>query len=302
MTDIPRLSDPSGIHLTRRTFLGTTAVTATTTAGCLETSEEDSLVMGILPDVDPDTAVEQNVPLAEHLEEEIDVEIELETTSDYASLVQSMVSEHVDIAYFGGVSYVLASERANARAIAVAEQNGTTEWTSVFIAHSESGIETGEDLAETQNVQFVLADPLSTTGSIMPTYYALEELGVDVEEGFASSTHIGAHDAVLRTVSNGDADAGALNSRIFDARATEEYADGAIEIWRTPTFPNYPWAVGPTVTDGLTEELQSAFLTLHEDVPQETLDRLNVDRYVEATPSDFVDLEDAVEFVGISDI
>lgn len=299
---VPReYSDRHWSHHTRRSFLGTAAAAATTTAGCLGIDDGESLVIGILPDVDPDTAVEQNVPLADHLENEIGVEIELQTTSDYASLVQSMVAENVDVAYFGGVSYVLANERADARAIAVAEQNGMTEWTSVFIAHTGTGIETGGELAESENVEFVLGDPLSTTGSVMPTYYAHEELGIDIEEEFASSTHIGAHDAVLRTVSNGDADAGALNSRIFDARHSDEYAEGATEIWRTPSFPNYPWAVGPTVSDELAVELQSAFLSLHEQVPQETLDRLNVDRYVEATPSDFTDLEDAVEFVGITD-
>ncbi|WP_226042640.1 PhnD/SsuA/transferrin family substrate-binding protein [Natrinema sp. DC36] len=46
--------------------------------------------MGVIPDVDPDTAIEQNTELATYLESELDVSVDLLTTSDYAGLVQAM--------------------------------------------------------------------------------------------------------------------------------------------------------------------------------------------------------------------
>ena len=286
---------------TRRAVLGLIGAGFGATAGCLGRSDADELTVGIIPDVDPETAIERNVPLADHLEAELGVAVDLRTTSDYASLVQSMVGEHVDVVYFGGVSYVLASRRADARAIAVGERDGTTEWESVVIGHEGSEIDAPGDLRDATDVDFVLGDPLSTTGSVMPTYYAASELDIDLETDVESHTHVGAHDAVLRTVANGDADAGALNARIFDSERERGATDGAVEIWRTPSFANYPWAVGPTVGDELAEEIRQTFLTLHESVSADVLDRLNVDRYVEATHDDFAGLEEAVEFVGITD-
>lgn len=284
---------------TRRSFLGGVGAGVVATAGCLSSSE--ALSVSILPDVDPDTAIEQNVPLIEHLEEKVGIEIEFDPVSDYASMIQAMSSEHLDIAYFGGVSYVLASQRADARVLAVGKQDGSTEWKSVFIAHEESEIDSVEDLADdASELEFVLGDELSTSGSIMPTYYADQEYDLDVEEDFDSQNFLGAHDSVLREVSSGNSDAGALNSRIFDSQEEAGNTDGAVEIWRTPSFSNYPWAVGPTVDDDLADEIQQAFLTLHEDVPDEQLERLNVDQYVEAEHEDFADVEEAIELVGIS--
>jgi len=60
---------------------------------------------GVIPDVDPDTAIEQNTELAAYLESELDVSVDLRTTSDYASLVQAMTAEQVDLGYFGASLY-----------------------------------------------------------------------------------------------------------------------------------------------------------------------------------------------------
>ncbi|WP_254525540.1 PhnD/SsuA/transferrin family substrate-binding protein [Natrinema caseinilyticum] len=112
---------------TRRSFLGVIGASIGLTAGCLGSADGEELSVGVIPDVDPETAIDRNVPLANHLEEELGTEIDLDTTSDYAGLVQATTGEHVDIAYFGGVSYVVASQRADVNAFAVGEKDGTTE-------------------------------------------------------------------------------------------------------------------------------------------------------------------------------
>jgi len=290
-------------RLARRTFLVTGSTTLAGVSGCLSTGgSPERLTVGILPDVDPETAIETNQPLAEALERDLEIEVDLETTSDYASLVQSMDSEQIDLAYFGGVSYVLASQRTDARAIAVGKRDGETDWESVFIAHEASGIDTETALAEGPDIEFVLGDPISTTGSVMPTYYADVELGIDLETAFESTTHLGAHDAILRTVRDGNAAAGALNGRIYDAQAAAGDTDGAVEIWRTPAFANYPWTVGPTVDDELAGRIQDSFTTLHTRVDDDLLEQLNVDRYVETGHEAFTDLEEAVDLMGISEV
>ena len=285
-------------YVSRRTFVASAgaSISVVPTSGCIGANEK-RIVAGILPDVDPDTAIDQNRPLADYLAEAADISIDLETTSDYASLVQAMAAEEIDLAYFGGISYVMAHNRAGAKAIVVAEQHGITEWQSVFIANENTAITEPEDIAD-EDVTFVLGDPLSTTGSVMPTYYAYDELGIDLETEVDGPTHVGAHDAVFRIVANHDADAGALNSRIYDTLREERDAS-VREVWRTPPFPNYPWAVAPWIDEGTVDDLRSAFLSFHESVPEEDLAALNVDRYVETEHEAFLDLIAAAEFLDI---
>lgn len=286
-------------YVSRRTFVASAgaSISVVPTSGCIG-ADEKRIVAGILPDVDPDTAIDQNRPLADYLAEAADVSIDLETTSDYASLVQAMAAEEIDLAYFGGISYVMAHNRAGAKAIVVAEQHGITEWQSVFIANENTAITEPEDIAD-EDVPFVLGDPLSTTGSVMPTYYAYEELGIDLESEVDGPTHVGAHDAVFRIVANHDADAGALNSRIYDTLREDREDASVREVWRTPSFPNYPWAVAPWIDEEIVDDLRSAFLTFHESVPAEDLAALNVDRYVETEHDAFLDLMAAAEFLDI---
>lgn len=73
---------------TRRTFLGT--ISAGTVSGCLGVGGTKTITVGIVPDVDPDTAIEKNSVLADHLEERVDATIELHTTADYAGLVHTV--------------------------------------------------------------------------------------------------------------------------------------------------------------------------------------------------------------------
>jgi phosphonate transport system substrate-binding protein len=288
------------ISRTRRRFLG--AVGTSLVGGCLR-SERDSttLTMGVIPDVDPDTAIERNTPLAEYLDSELDASVDLRTTTDYAGLVQAMSSDQVDLAYFGGVSYVLAHHRANAKPIAVGSKDGTTDWHSAFVAHESTGVDTMDDVrADADELDLVFGDPLSTSSTVMPTYYLRQQYDLDPERAFGSLTHVGAHDAVMETVAGGTSDFGALNARIYDSLAEERSeAENVTEVWRTPGFADYPWAVDASLDDGTVSAITDAFTSLDEKGKDDVLDQQNVDRYVEVGHEEFEELTDAVQMMGL---
>lgn len=284
---------------TRRAFLG--EVTATTTlGGCLGSARSNTVTVGIVPDVDPDTAIEQNTELANYLEDELGIEIELETTADYAGMVRAMVSEHVDIAYFGGVSYVLAHHRAGAEPVVVGSKAGQTKWHSVFIVPERSNIERMADVTERAGtLEVVFGDPISTSGTVMPAYYLRTEYDLRPAENFEQVTHTGAHDATARTISGASTAVGALNARIYDALVEDGTADGVREIWRSPGFPDYPWAVAPSLESATVAEVREAFTSLDERGRTDILQQQNVDSYVEVAHEAFTTLGTAVEMAGI---
>jgi phosphonate transport system substrate-binding protein len=239
------------LPLTRRGYLCATAASAI--GGCVGKGSTQKLTMGIVPDVDPDTAIQKNTALSSYVEEEIGATMKLRTSTDYAGMVRAMAADQVDIAYFGGVSYILAHNRANARPLVVGAKDGSTQWHSTFITHSSTDIDSMDDVENSaSDLDLVFGDPISTSGTVMPTYYLQTRYDLTPKRDFASVTHVGAHDATARTIASGDGDLGALNSRIYDALV----ADGTIgkdvvEVWRTPGFPDYPWAVS-TKKDGQT--------------------------------------------------
>lgn len=285
---------------TRRGFLG--AAAAASISGCLGGSGSEPITVGIVPDVDPDTAIEQNTALRDYLESELGVGVKLDTSADYAGMVRAMVAEQVDIAYYGGVSYILAHHRAGAEPLVVGSKNGKKLWNSAFIVPESSDIQSMADVQERAgDLKLVFGDPISTSGTVMPTYYLRTEYDLKPEEGFDQLTHVGAHDATARTISNASNALGALNSRIYDALVEEGKVEGVREIWRSPGFPDYPWAVAPTLEnkDPTAEDVRKAFTSLTPEDNGEIMEQQNVDKYVKVTHEDFTSLDTAVEMAGI---
>lgn len=284
---------------TRREFL--TGVTASTAlGGCLGRSRGDTVTVGLVPDVDPDTAIQQNTELATYLETELGVAVELETTADYAGMVRAMVAEQVDIAYFGGVSYILARHRAGAEPLVVGSKAGETTWNSAFVVPADADIAGMDDVTgRASELELVFGDPISTSGTVMPTYYLEAEFDLEPKADFDQVTHTGAHDATARTISNATTAIGALNARVYDALVEAGSVDGVREIWRTPGFPDYPWTVAPTLEHASIETVRKAFTGLDERGRTDILHQQRVDRYVEVTHEAFTSLETAVEMAGI---
>ncbi|NHN49085.1 phosphate/phosphite/phosphonate ABC transporter substrate-binding protein [Halostella sp. JP-L12] len=285
----------------RRSYLAAVGGTLLT-GGCLGRSSTPTIRMGVVPDVDPDTAISQNTGLADYLESRLDATVDLSTSADYAGMVRSMAAEQVDLAYFGGVSYVLAHHRAGAEPVAVGARNGSTEWRSAFVAHASTDLSSLSDAAAAPgDYDLVFGDPISTSGTVMPTYYLRTEYDTAPED-FGSTTHVGAHDATAKAIGNGSGDVGALNARIYDALVERgDVGNEVVELWRTPGFPDYPWAVAPSVDAERTRRIREAFTELDDRDRTAILDEQNVDEYVPASHDDFASLNEGVEMAGLLD-
>lgn len=290
------------LNLTRRKYIATGLASVGTLSGCLGALSADEIDIGIVPDVDPDTAIEKNRPLANYLEEHIDVKINLRAASDYAGIVQSMASGQVHIAYFGGLSYILAHRRAEARPFVVGSKGDSTKWHSQFLAHPSVDVGNMDELkTNADELTFAFGDPISTSGTLMPIWYMRKIHDFKPEEAFKKTMYTGAHDATAKAVANNSANAGSLNSRIYD-RLVEDGTivpdEDVIEIWRTPGFADYPWAASSDVDDDLYADLQDAFVKLDDRNKTDILGSLSVDQFVEASHEDFVELESAALELG----
>ncbi|WP_135822101.1 phosphate/phosphite/phosphonate ABC transporter substrate-binding protein [Halostella litorea] len=284
----------------RRSYLAAVGGAALT-GGCLGGTGTSTVRMGVVPDVDPDTAVQQNTGLAEYLESHLDATVDVDTSADYAGMVRAMAAEQVDLAYFGGVSYILARHRADAEPVVVGSEGGSTEWHSAFVAHADGPSSMEDVVAAPGDYDLVFGDPISTSGTVMPTYYLRTEFDTRPDD-FASTTHVGAHDATAGAIANASGDVGALNARIYDALVESgDVGDDVVELWRTPGFPDYPWAVAPTVDSDRVGRIREAFMKLDDRDRTGILDTQNVDEYVPVSHDDFTSLNEGVEMAGLLD-
>lgn len=148
-------------------------------------------------------------PWRVHMEARLGVPVELYPSTDYAGVVQGLAAGQLEFGALGASAYAAAwlDSNGNVEPIAVArEADGTTGYYAVMYALASSGIKT---LAEMEGRSLAFADPDSTSGYLIPKFQLTEELGVDPEQGYFSSTGFGGgHEQAVIAVLEGQYDAG----------------------------------------------------------------------------------------------
>lgn len=226
----------------------------------------DPIRVALLPDENAATVIQDNQPLAAHLEATLGREIELIVTTDYSSMIEAMRFGRVDVAYFGPASYTIARARMEGSDLmiepfAARVRGGSATYQSVLIANAESGITAIADI-EGSGIDVAFGDQASTSSHFAPKYTMLREgvaPGEDYEENFT-----GAHDAVARNVEIGNAQVGGLSLPIFERlleRGTVD-ADRVVVIGHSADIPQYPWVMRTDLTQDLQDNIRSAFLDL----------------------------------------
>lgn len=208
----------------------------------------------------------------QYLESELGVEIEMFKALDYTAVIEAMRAGKVELAYFGPFSYVLAAERANARAII---GGGTAEgkldvYHSILITHQDSGLKNIDDIkARAAELTLSFVDPASTSGYLIPRGF-MESINISVDDAFKEVVFAGGHDASVLAVSARKVDFGATWEGPYE-RAIEAgliTPDDVPVIWRSDGIPSSPIAVRGDLDEALIKRIQQAFLDMPQKAPQ----------------------------------
>lgn len=286
------------------------ALTAASCAGSSsDTAETVTLRIGAIPDQEPERLQRTYSLLSDYLEEELGdvapgIEVEYVPVTEYDSAVTGFATGDLDTVWFGaltGVQARLAVDGANA----IAQRDIDQEFTSVFVARADSGIEPIADvdgLAVLAGRSITFGSESSTSGRLMPQAF-LEDAGLDATEDFAGAPGFsGSHDATIELVASGTFEVGAVSSSTWDARVEEGVVDTTevVEIFRTPTYFNYHWVAQPDLDerfgDGFTDDFIEALESLDpadaEDA--EILGLFDAESFITTENENY----DAVESVG----
>jgi phosphonate transport system substrate-binding protein len=238
-------------------------------------------------------------PLTKYLERTVGTKVEFVPVNDYPAAVEALVNKQVELVWFGGFTYVQAQIRSGGKIIPIAQREEDTNFRSVFITQTNSGIKRLIDL-KGQQVSF--GSQSSTSGHLMPRSFLLDA-GIDPDKDFKRVAYSGAHDATIASVVSGRVDAAALDITVWRKFVAENKVDiSKVDIFFiTPPYFNYNWSVHADMPAAHREKITAALLNLNMNNPEgkEILTLNRATKYIPTKPENYKGLESAGRSAGL---
>ncbi|MBL0728901.1 putative selenate ABC transporter substrate-binding protein [Piscinibacter sp. HJYY11] len=252
-----------------------------------------------IPDESPTELARKFAPLGAYLESKLGMKVEWTPVTDYPAAVETLVHRKIDLAWFGGFTFVQAHVRSGGKAVPLVQREEDERFRSVFITDAKSGIAKLDDL-KGKTLSFGSAS--STSGHLMPRSFLLaSKINPDVDLKRVSFS--GAHDATIAAVASGKVDAGALNISVWEKFVAEKKVDTAqVKVfYTTPTYYDYNWTVHADMPAELREKIKQAFLALDPNTPQgkEILALQRATRFVPTKAENYTGIRAAAENAGL---
>lgn len=235
-------------------------------AAAFPTFASDAVLrVSAIPDEAPTELQRKFAPLGKYLEAQIGMKVVFTPVSDYAAVVESLATKKLDLAWLGGFTFVQAKIRTNGTAIPIVQREEDAKFTSKFIT-ADPAI---KSLADLKGKTFAFGAPSSTSGSLMPRFF-LQQAGLNPEKDFKNVAFSGAHDATVAFVAAGKAEAGVLNTSVWDKMVEAKKVDtDKVRVFATtPTFFDYNWTVRGDLDPVVIKKLTDAFLKLDPANPE----------------------------------
>jgi phosphonate transport system substrate-binding protein len=247
-----------------------------------------------IPDESPTELARKAAPLVKYLEGKLGMKVEWTPVTDYAAAVETLVNKKVDMAWFGGFTFVQANHRSGGKVIPIVQREEDEKFRSVFIT-ADPAIKTLADL-KGKDVSF--GSQSSTSGHLMPRSFLLQS-GLNPEKDFRRVAYSGAHDATIAAVASGKVQAGALNISVWEKFVAEKKVDTnqVRVVLTTPPYYDYNWSVHADMPAATREKLAAALLSLSRDDPagKEILELQRATRFVPTRADNYKGIEAAAK-------
>jgi phosphonate transport system substrate-binding protein len=273
-----------------RTFLALATCTLVAFTGLAHAQQVFKVTA--IPDESPTELARKAAPLMKYLESKLGMKVEFTPVTDYAASVEALVNKKVDMAWFGGFTFVQAHVRSLGKVIPIVQRAEDEVFRSVFIT-SDPAIRQLTDL-KGKDVSF--GSQSSTSGHLMPRSFLLNQ-GLNPEKDFRRVAYSGAHDATIAAVASGKVQAGALNISVWEKFVADKKVDTSrVRVFfTTPTYYDYNWTVHADMPAPLREKLAAALLALTRDTPEgkQILELQRATRFVPSKAENYKGIEAA---------
>lgn len=200
-------------------------------------------------------------PFLDDMEKQLGVKVKAFFAPDYAGVIEAMRFNKVDLAWFGNKSAIEAVDRAGGEVFAqMISADGYPGYHSLLIVHQDSPIKSLDDVLKApKTYSFGNGDPNSTSGFLVPGYYAFAKNGIDPKQHFTRITNSN-HEFNALAVANkqldiatnntsmiGDPDRDPKKGRLWESNP--KMAEKIRVVWKSPLIPHEPIVYRKNLTE-----------------------------------------------------
>lgn len=216
-------------------------------------------------------------PLAEYLSQVVGDELIIRLGHDYDDAIKDIGTNRAMISYQTPSTYIEAREKYGVEPLVVSLPNGETTYRSAIVVHSDSGINSIEEL---RDHTFAFGDPKSTGNKAMPEAM-LRAAGVSLSS-LKSYGFVGSHDNVAKAVQQKAYSGGGLMLSV-----AEKYTNQGVKIIGTSDpIPQFPICASPDLSPSLREKINEALISLKDEEILKAIGP-NVTGFAKITDSDY---------------
>jgi phosphonate transport system substrate-binding protein len=233
-----------------------------------------------------------------YLEKKTGWNIELIPRNNYRQTMDMIKRGDLDFAWASAFPYVYLRHRNQARLVAMPVINGSPTFRAYLIVPAEDQSTRG--IEQLEGKVFAYADPYSHTGYVVPRYEILQA-GKDAKRFFARTFFTSGHKNVVRAVASGLADAGSVDSFVWDslARIDPVLIAKTRIVSRSAEFGSPPIIAGRTVKARDLETLRGVLLRMASNPDGiVVLEQLHVDGFVAGDSKAFGSVEAMMKVTG----
>lgn len=261
---------------------------------------EDSLTIGLLPEMNVFKQKKRFEPLAELLSKEMNIPVKLSILSRYGNIVDRFKEQQFDAAFLGSFTGAICITQLDVEPLArpINKDNTSTYFGQIFV-RKDSGI---SSVSQMKGKTFAFVERATTAGYLFPLAY-LQRFDVrDLDSFFTSYYFTGSHDAAIQSVLSGQADIGAAKNTVYDlVSKAEPRIDKELTILASsPRVPSNGLCVRPDMIHARKERLRETLLQLHNSADgQLALKAMGAQRFVNTAKQDYQPVFDLAQEAGI---
>ncbi len=247
----------------------------------------DTFTVAFIPEVaTTPSSYAAKQPLVDMLSRAVKRSVKLVIPTNYAATVEAIGNDSVDLAYFGGLTYLKARKLYGV--IPLVQREADRQFHSLFITSRPQIVK----LADLRGKQFAFGDVNSTSGHLQPVKEMLDA-GIDPDKDL-QTRYTGNHTATAIAVNGGSVDAGAIDETVYRKLVEEKTIDPAKArvFFTSRPFVDYVWVVRKGVDAATAEAIKKAFLGTTDPA---VLDVLRATKYVVADDAEYEPLRKVAE-------
>ena len=261
-------------------------------------SRKESLVIGLLPEMNIFKQRERFELLAPYLSDHMGIEVELKMLS-YGNIIKKFKEDEIDAAFLGSFTGALAiSQLGVVPLVRPINMDNTSTYQGYIFVRKDSSI---TSVADMKGKSMALVEK-TTAGFVFPMAW-FKRQKVDDMNAYSSEQFIsGSHDRTISLVLNGKANVGAAKSTIYkNMRKWQPRIDRELIILTSsPKVPSNTFCVSQKFDRQYQEQLKDLLLNLRGDQRgREVLKQLGAKRFVETSREQYQPVFDLAKEAGI---